>query len=114
MSMVEEKSASAEHSAEDARKLAEGVREKRWKGAAFIRDLFMGKFRLGLLDPYPDPEEFIREPAREFLAEMSEFLTTKVDPDQTDHPAVSMNELRCPHGLVVYAAGSAESTPEHD
>ena len=84
MSTVEERGAPKGHTAEDARELAEGVREKRWKGAAFVRDLFMGKFRLGLLDPYPDPDEFIREPAKAFLAELKEFLTAKVDADQTD------------------------------
>ncbi len=84
MSTVEERAAPSGHSAEHSRSIAEGAREQQWKGAAFVRDMFMGKFQLGLLDPYPDPEEFVGEPTRAFIAEMMEFLTTKVDPDQTD------------------------------
>jgi alkylation response protein AidB-like acyl-CoA dehydrogenase len=83
--------ATAGHTAEDARKVAEGAREKEWKGAAFVRDLFMGKFNLELIDPYPDPEDFIREPARKFIEDLDEFLDT-IDPDQADREGIIPEE----------------------
>jgi len=43
----------------EARRVAEGAREKEWGDHTFVRDLFLGDFRLGLIHPYPDPDEHI-------------------------------------------------------
>src|SRR2546430_807761 len=49
-------------SAAEAREVAEAAREQEWVAPSFVRDLFLGKFRLDLIHPYPeqDPEEVRR------------------------------------------------------
>src|SRR2546429_8340977 len=49
-------------SAAEAREVAEAAREQEWAAPSFVRDLFLGKFRLDLIHPYPeqDPEEVRR------------------------------------------------------
>src|SRR2546421_2068115 len=49
-------------SAAEAREVAEAAREQEWIAPSFVRDLFLGKFRLDLIHPYPeqDPEEVRR------------------------------------------------------
>lgn len=71
-------------SAAEAREVAEAAREKEWAAASFVRDLFLGKFRVDLIHPYPqtDPEEEAR--ARPFLAALEKFLREKVDADRID------------------------------
>src|SRR2546425_5100498 len=51
-------------SAAEAREVAEAAREQEWVAPSFVRDLFLGKFRLDLIHPYPeqDPEEVRRAP----------------------------------------------------
>jgi len=71
-------------SEEEARRVAEGARESRWDGATFVRDLFLGKFRLDLIHPHPDPADFIGERARAFLDEMAACLRNEVDSEKID------------------------------
>ena len=44
-----------EVSAREARKVAEAARETRWQRPSFGRDLFLGRLRLDLIDPWPQP-----------------------------------------------------------
>jgi alkylation response protein AidB-like acyl-CoA dehydrogenase len=71
-------------SEKEARRVAESARESRWEGATFMRDLYLGDFRFGLVDPYPEPGEFIRERAREYMDRMRTFLREEVDADRID------------------------------
>ncbi len=68
----------------EARRVAEEAREKEWGDHTFVRDLFLGDFRLGLIHPYPDPNEHIGPPARAFIQELREFLRTEVDSERID------------------------------
>jgi alkylation response protein AidB-like acyl-CoA dehydrogenase len=68
----------------EARRVAEGARETEWGDHTFVRDLFLGDFRLGLIHPYPDPDEHIGEPARAFIEELRDFLRDEVDSEQID------------------------------
>jgi alkylation response protein AidB-like acyl-CoA dehydrogenase len=70
-------------SEQEARRVAEAARQKKWDKATFVRDLFLGHFRLDLIDPYPDPDEFIGERCRSFLAELTPFLRT-IDSEEID------------------------------
>src|SRR5438093_1537067 len=49
-------------SADEAREVAEAAREQQWAAPSFVRDLFLGRLRMALIDPYPerDPEEVAR------------------------------------------------------
>lgn len=74
----------ADVSEEEARRVAEAARQEKWEDATFVRDLFLGDFRLNLIHPYPDPDEFISDRCRAFLAQLEEFLRTEVDSEQID------------------------------
>ncbi|MDP2471038.1 MAG: acyl-CoA dehydrogenase family protein [Candidatus Palauibacterales bacterium] len=84
-------------SEQEARRVAEAARQKKWDKATFVRDLFLGHFRLDLIDPYPDPDEFIGERCRSFLAELTPFLRT-IDSEEIDRnrkiPPRVIDELR--------------------
>src|SRR5438067_901818 len=71
-------------SAAEAREVAEAAREQEWIAPSFVRDLFLGKFRLDLIHPYPeqDPEEVRR--AQPFLEQLERFLRDEVDSDKID------------------------------
>src|SRR5687767_7888167 len=81
----------------EARDVAEAARESEWSGASFVRDLFLGRFPLELIHPYPqeDPEEQKR--AAPFMGKLTEFLK-RVDSDMIDRtgdiPEEYVNELR--------------------
>ena len=70
--------------AAEAREVAEAAREQEWAAPSFVRDLFLGTFRLDLIHPYPeqDPEEVQR--AQPFLERLERFLRERVDSDKID------------------------------
>ncbi len=69
--------------AQEARKVAEESREKVWSGESFMRDLFLGDFRIDLLEQLP-----LDEPSRpeflEFYRRMQAFLQNEVDSVKID------------------------------
>src|SRR5881409_631371 len=71
-------------SAAEAREVAEAAREQEWVAPSFVRDLFLGKFRLDLIHPYPeqDPEEVPR--AQPFLDKLERLLREQIDSDRID------------------------------
>src|SRR5437870_3949455 len=66
-------------SAAEAREVAEAAREQEWAAPSFVRDLFLGKFRLDLIHPYPeqDPEEVRRAQPRLAKGAISAFALTE-------------------------------------
>src|SRR5216117_823746 len=80
-------------SAAEAREVAEAAREQEWTAPSFVRDLFLGKFRLDLIHPYPeqDPEEVRR--ARPFLEQLERFLRERVDSDKIDREGEIPDDL---------------------
>ncbi|MGD8496380.1 MAG: acyl-CoA dehydrogenase family protein [Gemmatimonadales bacterium] len=71
-------------SEEEARRVAEAAREAGWADHTFVRDLFLGDLQLDLIHPYPDPDEFISDECRAFLAELMQMLETEVDSEKID------------------------------
>src|SRR5256885_6643902 len=71
-------------SAAEAREVAEAAREQEWAAPSFVRDLFLGTFRLDLIHPYPeqDPAEVRR--AQPFLEKLERLLREQVDSDRSD------------------------------
>jgi len=63
---------------QESRQVAEDSREQEWAGRGFLRELFLGRFDLELVHPFPlagaDRPEFAK-----FYKELREFLTAKVD-----------------------------------
>ncbi|MFI6266316.1 acyl-CoA dehydrogenase family protein [Micromonospora sp. NPDC051006] len=66
-------------SEKEARQVAEAARQSTWDRPSFGKELFLGRFRLDLIDPWPrsDPADDAR--AEEFLDQLRAFLVTEVD-----------------------------------
>jgi hypothetical protein len=68
----------------ESRQVAEASREAEWKQPSFIKELFLGSFRLDLIHPFPLPKaerpEFL-----EYYRKFEEFLRHEVDSVQIDH-----------------------------
>src|SRR5918999_2630140 len=82
----------------EARDVAEAARESEWAGPSFVRELFLGRFRLDLIHPHPEvtnPDEEAR--ARPFFEKLRAFLQ-RVDSDMIDRtgeiPEEYVQELR--------------------
>jgi alkylation response protein AidB-like acyl-CoA dehydrogenase len=67
----------------ESRKVAEASRETEWKQPSFMREMFLGNFRLDLIDPYPLPEPERPEFAA-FFSALKEFLRHEVDSVEID------------------------------
>jgi alkylation response protein AidB-like acyl-CoA dehydrogenase len=67
----------------EARRVAEEAREAEWTAASFLKEIFLGNFRLDLVHPFPaaPPErpEFLA-----FYGRMKNFLLEEVDSDAID------------------------------
>lgn len=62
--------------------VAEAARQE-WERHSFLRDLFLGDFRLELIHPFPEPLQE-RERFRAFYREMERFLREELDPSAID------------------------------
>src|SRR5690606_27414046 len=60
----------------DARRVAEEAREKEWTRPSFGKELFLGRLRLDLIDPHPQPSDEDRERGEAFLAKLREVCAT--------------------------------------
>src|SRR5437763_2894424 len=96
--MAEHTASAALASEKEARDVAEAARESDWSGPSFVRELFLGRFRLDLIHPHPvkeDPAEAAR--AAPFFAKLRTFLE-RVDSDMIDRtgeiPEAYVQELR--------------------
>jgi len=73
-----------EHISEgESRKVAEASRETEWKQPSFLREMFLGNFRLDLIHPYPQPVEE-RAEFSAFYNAIKEFLRDEVDSVEID------------------------------
>ncbi|MBI5548080.1 MAG: acyl-CoA dehydrogenase family protein [Deltaproteobacteria bacterium] len=64
-------------------KMAESAREADWREGSFLRDLFLGRLRLELIEPYPLPGE-PRPEFAVFREKLRRFLEEEVDAAQID------------------------------
>ena len=72
----------------EARETAEAARETSWQHPSFVRELFLGRFRLDLIHPHPernDPDEAAR--AADFMGKLRDVMAT-VDSDEIDRTGV--------------------------
>ncbi|MGP3972459.1 acyl-CoA dehydrogenase family protein [Streptomyces sp. 8N114] len=63
----------------EAREVAEAAREKDWRKPSFAKELFLGRFRLDLIHPHPEPAADDVARGEEFLAKLQEFAEAKID-----------------------------------
>ncbi|HEX6748537.1 MAG TPA: acyl-CoA dehydrogenase family protein [Longimicrobium sp.] len=71
-------------SEQESREVAEAARETEWTAPSFVRELFLGNFRLDLIHPYPRqaPEDKAKTDA--YMARLRAFLDENVDSDEID------------------------------
>jgi alkylation response protein AidB-like acyl-CoA dehydrogenase len=80
-------------SEKEARRVAEGARESEWGGKTFLRDLFLGDFRLSDIHPFPDADDFVSDRAEAYMDEMRTFLRERVDSDRIDREGKIPREI---------------------
>src|SRR5689334_24467970 len=71
----------------DARKVAEAARETEWQKPSFGKHLFLGRLRLGLIDPWPQPSPASVANGAAFRKAIEEFARTKVDNEVIERDA---------------------------
>ncbi|HEY0808812.1 MAG TPA: acyl-CoA dehydrogenase family protein, partial [Longimicrobiales bacterium] len=84
-------------SEEEARQVAEAARETEWSHPSFVRELFLGRLNLDLIDPPPPPDPEEQKRAAVFMRDLQQVLD-KVDAEKIDAegkvPDDVVNELR--------------------
>jgi alkylation response protein AidB-like acyl-CoA dehydrogenase len=78
-------------SEKQARQVAEAARESEWRKPSFGKELFLGRFRLDLIDPWPAGEE--RPDAEEFLAKLEAYVRSDVDGGRIEREARIPDEV---------------------
>ena len=68
---------------QESLKVAEAARQAEWEKPSFMRELFLGNFRLDLIHPFPLPGPERPEFAA-FYEKLDEFLRDEVDPAEID------------------------------
>ncbi|MBY8879499.1 acyl-CoA dehydrogenase family protein [Actinacidiphila acidipaludis] len=79
----------------EARQVAEAAREQNWRKPSFAKELFLGRFRLDLIHPYPQPAPDAVQKGEAFLARLREFCETRID------GAVIEREARIPDETIL-------------
>jgi len=67
----------------EARQVAEEARETEWTAPSFLKEIFLGNYRLDLVHPFPEPPAE-RPEFRSFYDRLERFLVEKVDSDAID------------------------------
>jgi alkylation response protein AidB-like acyl-CoA dehydrogenase len=62
-----------------ARQVAEAAREVGWRKPSFGKELFLGRLRLNLISPWPQPDPVRAAKAVPFLDAVAEFARTRID-----------------------------------
>ena len=92
---------------QEAMEVAEASRQTEWKQPSFMRELFLGNFRLDLMHPYPLDEEE-RPEFTAFFNALRQFLIEHVDSEQIDatgeYPEAVVDGLRADEPVVATGA----------
>ena len=85
-------------SEQESREVAEAARETEWTAPSFVRELFLGNFRLDLIDPFPQQSPDDKRKTDAYIAKLRRFMEEKVDSDAIDRtgelPAEVVDGLR--------------------
>ncbi|MQA90397.1 MAG: acyl-CoA dehydrogenase, partial [Gemmatimonas sp.] len=68
----------------ESREVAEAAREAEWAAPSFVRELFLGNFRLDLIHPYPEQSAEDLAKTEAYLEKIAAFLRDKVDSNEID------------------------------
>ncbi|MDQ7902970.1 acyl-CoA dehydrogenase family protein [Phytohabitans sp. ZYX-F-186] len=89
-------------SEQQARQVAEAARESEWRKPSFGKELFLGRFRLDLIDPWPTPSPESVADAEEYLAKLDAYVRSDVDGARIEREARIPDEVF--HGLAALGA----------
>jgi alkylation response protein AidB-like acyl-CoA dehydrogenase len=76
-----------------ARQVAEAARESAWRKPSFGKELFLGKLRLDLIDPWPTPDPEVAARGAEFLAKLRVYAESEIDGAQIERDARIPDEV---------------------
>src|SRR3954470_12311886 len=79
-------------SEQQARQVAEAARESEWRKPSFGKELFLGRFRLDLVYPYPTPDAEHAAYAKDFHDRLTAYMAT-VDGAQIERDARIPDEV---------------------
>ncbi|MEV6813730.1 acyl-CoA dehydrogenase family protein [Micromonospora sp. NPDC051296] len=80
-------------SEKEARQVAEAARQTTWDRPSFGKELFLGRLRLDLIDPWPRPDPAEEERAAEFLGRLREYVAAEVDGSAIERDARIPDEV---------------------
>src|SRR5919112_4895169 len=89
-----------EVTADQARQVAEAARESEWRKPSFGKQLFLGRLRMDLIHPWPQPAP--NPDAEQFLSRLGEYVGTQVDGAAIERDARIPDEVF--HGLAEIGA----------
>lgn len=72
---------------QQSRDLAEKSRQTEWDKPSFGKELFLGRFRLDLIQPHPMPSDHDKATGEAFLTKLEAFLREEVDPAEIERDA---------------------------
>lgn len=98
-------------SEQEARRVAEAARERPWRKPSFGRELFLGRFRLDLVHPHPEPAGEAVQRGERFLAHLREFCATQLDGAYIERAARVPDEVIA--GLRQLGAFGMKIAPEY-
>ncbi|MEV0272171.1 acyl-CoA dehydrogenase family protein [Hamadaea sp. NPDC050747] len=96
--------------AAQAREILESSRDE-WKKPSFGKQLFLGRFRLDLISPWPQPDPAKAARAEEFLPKLREYLATNVDGAQIEREAFIPDDVFA--GLAELGCFGMKIDPEY-
>ncbi|HEX6871789.1 MAG TPA: acyl-CoA dehydrogenase family protein, partial [Micromonosporaceae bacterium] len=71
----------------EARQTVEAAREKEWRKPSFGKELFLGRLRLELIEPWPQPDPEQAAKAKPFLDALERFARDEIDGAQIERDA---------------------------
>ncbi|MFG1605075.1 acyl-CoA dehydrogenase family protein [Actinoplanes sp. NPDC049265] len=81
----------AQVSEKQARQVAEAAREAEWRKPSFGKELFLGRFRLDLIDPWPSAPP--SDEADDFLGRLGAYARTEIDGARIERDARIPDEV---------------------
>jgi alkylation response protein AidB-like acyl-CoA dehydrogenase len=94
-----------------ARQVAEAARETDWRKPSFGKELFLGRLRLDLIDPWPTPDPEKAARGAEFLEKLRAYAESEIDGAQIERDARIPDEVF--RGLAELGAFGMKIDPEY-
>ncbi|NNC33244.1 acyl-CoA dehydrogenase, partial [Longimicrobium terrae] len=79
-------------SEQESRDVAEAARETEWTAPSFVRELFLGNFRLDLIHPYPQQSPEDKKRTDDYIAKLRPIIE-RADSDEIDRTGELPPEL---------------------